>query len=270
MTFRALALDLDGTLLSPDDSVSVRNRRAVESAAAAGWHVVLATARWYQLAERAARELDLADPVIACSGAEVRRVRDGVDLFDVRLPAPFAEALYELCEEQDGTVFVYQDADVLVRSSAGARHPGPPELQPVTSLVDAQRSPRCVLVFGEALTAAIVDRLAPAWQDEVRFLTSMTGRGASVLTLTGRGADKGLALQIACADLGIPTSDVVAIGDSETDIEMFRVAGASVAMGQASTQVREAATWVTTANTDDGVGRAIERVLDGRRDIGVT
>jgi hypothetical protein len=74
------------------------------------------------------------------------------------------EALYELCEEQDGTVFVYQDADVLVRSSAGARHPGPPELQPVTSLVDAQRSPRCVLVFGEALTAAIVDRLAPAWQ----------------------------------------------------------------------------------------------------------
>ena len=269
MTYRALALDLDGTLLGPDDSVSERNRRAVEAAVAAGWHVVLATARWYQLAERAARELGLVDPVIACSGAEVRRLRDGVDLFDVRLPAPFAEALYELCDAQDGTVFVYQDGDVLLRSSDGRPRLDLPEVHPATSLVDAQRTPRCALIFGEALNAMVLDTLQSAWHDEVRFLTSMTGRGASVLTLTGRGADKGLALQIACADIGIPASEVVAMGDSETDVEMFRVAGASVAMGQASAFVREAATWVTTLHTDDGVGRAIELLLEGRDDIGV-
>jgi len=269
MTFRALALDLDGTLLGPDDSVSVRNRRAVEKAAAAGWHVVLATARWYQLAERAARELGLVDPVIACSGAEVRRLRDGRDLFDVRLPALFATELYALCDAHDGTVFIYQDVDVVVRSSAGVPSLELPEVHPVTSLADAERTPRCALIFGEALTATVLDTLLPAWRDEVRFLTSLTGRGASVLTLTGRGADKGLALQVACADLGISAVDVVAMGDSETDVEMFRVAGASVAMGQASADVREAATWVTAANTDDGVGRAIEQLLDGRDDIGV-
>ena len=97
--------------------------------------------------------------------------------------------------------------------------------------------------------------------DEVRFLVSMTGRGAGVLTITGKGADKGRALSIACADIGIDPADVVAVGDSETDVEMFRVAGASVAMGQAAAVVQSAATWVTTANTDDGVGRAIEQLL---------
>ena len=97
-----------------------------------------------------------------------------------------------------------------------------------------------------------------------RFLNSMTGRGDSVLTLTSRGADKGVALQIACADLGIELSEVVAMGDSDTDVEMFRVAGASVAIGQASPAVQESATWVTTSNTDDGVGRAIAQLLAGR------
>ena len=53
------------------------------------------------------------------------------------------------------------------------------------------------------------------------------------------------------------------MGDSETDVEMFKVAGASVAMGQSPVEVREAATWTTSTNTDDGVGRAIEHLLDG-------
>ena len=262
MTYRALALDLDGTLLAPDDTVSERNRRAVRAAVAEGWHVVLATARWYQLAERTARELDLVDPVIACSGAEVRRLRDGVDLFDVRLPAGFTTALYELAHGHDGLLMVYQDRDVVMRSSFPVPPPAFPEVRTVDSLAEADATPRCILLFGDALNAAVLDQLAPRWQDEVRFLTSMSGRGASILTLTGAGADKGLALQIACDDLGIPVSEVVAVGDSEADVEMFRVAGASVAMGQASPEVQAAATWVTGSNVDDGVAEAIERLLD--------
>jgi hydroxymethylpyrimidine pyrophosphatase-like HAD family hydrolase len=92
----------------------------------------------------------------------------------------------------------------------------------------------------------------------------MTGTGHSILTLTSVHADKGLALRIACEDLGIPPSEVVAIGDSETDIEMFKVAGAGVAMGQASDAVKAAADWVTAAHTEDGAGRAIEEILAGR------
>ena len=266
VTYRALALDLDGTLLGPDGHVSDGNRRAVKAAAAAGWHVVLATARWYQQAERVAREIGLVDPVIACSGAEVRRLRDGVDLFDMRLPAAFASRLYDLCDEADGMAYVYQDRDVLLRSADDARRDDRPEVRRLRSLAnaDADPTPRCALVFGDELSASVVETLLPAWRDDVHFLNSMTGRGARVLTLTSSGADKGVALQVACADLGIAVSEVVAMGDSETDVEMFRVAGASVAMGQASPAVQKTATWVTTTNTDDGVGRAITQLLDGR------
>jgi Cof subfamily protein (haloacid dehalogenase superfamily) len=260
---RALALDLDGTLLGPDDAVSARNRDAVQAAAAAGWHVILATARWYQLAERTARELGLVDPVIACSGAEVRRLRDGADLLDVRLPARFTAELYPLCDAADGMVFAYQDDDVVLRSPTPPRNRAP-EMRHVAALVDtAEPTPRSVLVFGVDLSAQVIAELHGRWRDEVRFLNSMTGAGHGVLTLTASAADKGLALAVACADVGIDVADVVAMGDSETDIEMFKVAGASVAMGQAGDHVRAAATWTTAAHDDDGVGRAIERLLRG-------
>src|SRR4051794_2272380 len=228
MSYRALALDLDGTLLGPDDRVSPRNRAAVEAAAAAGWHVILATARWYQLAERTAHELGLVDPVIACSGAEVRRLRDGADLFDVRLPAAFATALYALCDQADGMAFVYQDRDVVLRNELPSSLQALAEVRRVGTLAgEADATPRCVLLFGDALNAQVLEALLPPWRHDVRFLTSMTSHGRSILTLTSSQADKGLALGVACADLQIPLREVVAMGDSETDIEMFNVAGAS-------------------------------------------
>jgi len=45
-----LAFDLDGTLLGRDEHVSERNIAAVRAARAAGLQVIVATARWYQLA----------------------------------------------------------------------------------------------------------------------------------------------------------------------------------------------------------------------------
>ena len=111
----ALAIDLDGTLLGPDDEVSERNRAAIKAARAAGLHVIIATARWYQNAERVAVKLDLHGPVIACSGAEVRRLPEGADLMDVRLPQSFAVQLFDVCDANRCIVSAALDDHVLMK-----------------------------------------------------------------------------------------------------------------------------------------------------------
>ena len=50
---------------------------------------------------------------------------------------------------------------------------------------------------------------------------------------TAKAATKGAALEAACRELGITRESVVAFGDAENDLEMFRAAGQAVAMGQA-------------------------------------
>ena len=77
-----------------------------------------------------------------------------------------------------------------------------------------------------------------ATSDRVHFFDSIGPTGKIILTITASTASKGAALQAACAHLGLQPREVVAFGDAENDIEMFRVAGASVAMGQASDEVK--------------------------------
>jgi|SRR5215468_3734446 len=260
---RGLAIDLDGTLLRGDEDVSERNRRAIAAARAAGMAVIIATAGWYQRAERVAALLGLDGPIIACSGAQVRRRSDGVDLMDVRLPEAFAQRLYEIVDARRSIAWVALDDAVLMKIEGDVDLDRRfPEIRRVASLrAAADTPPRIALVQGSAVNQAVVEALAPEWADRVRFVTSLSGRSKSILTLTAVGADKGLALRAACRDLDLGPAEVVAIGDADNDIEMFDVAGGSFAMGQASDAVKAAARAVTTSNEDDGVAHAIERLL---------
>jgi Cof subfamily protein (haloacid dehalogenase superfamily) len=262
--YRALAFDLDGTLLTPEERVSPRTLAALARAKAAGYELLIASARWYQLAERIAREVGAAEPIVACSGAQVRRMGDHHDLLDLRLPAAFAAELYALCDATRGITIVATGEDVLLRLD------GTPDPASVTDGMravgslerDADPHARIALIQGSQLAAAVREHLESAWSERVRFTQSMSSRGKPILTLTAAGADKGVALAVACADLDLAVEDTIAFGDAENDIEMFRVAGAAVVMGQASGHVKALASYVTGTNVEDGVAAAVEAILD--------
>jgi len=263
MAFRALAVDLDGTLLHSDDRVTERSLRALRAAEQAGLRIIIATARWYQLARRVARDIDAKEPVIACAGAQVRRLADEHDLLDLRMPEAFAEELYAIVDSRRCMAWITLDDTVLCKMHGEPdRAAWPREMVFTPKLGGASHvAPRIALVQGSEATAHIVERLGKQWSERVRFVESFSSRRKSMLTLTAAGADKGAALSVACADMGLDTSQVVAFGDAEADVEMFRVAGASVAMGQASDHVKSMATAVTASNDEDGVALSVERLL---------
>jgi len=60
--------------------------------------------------------------------------------------------------------------------------------------------------------------------------------------------------------LSISAEDVIAIGDSATDIPLFRVAKTSIALGNASDQVKSEATMVVSAHAGDGVLEALDKL----------
>jgi HAD superfamily hydrolase (TIGR01484 family) len=77
------------------------------------------------------------------------------------------------------------------------------------------------------------------------------------------GIDKGRLIALLGQRLGIPREEILVLGDMENDLEMFRMAGFAVAMGNAADTVKRAAQAVTLSNDEDGFAAAIERyVLD--------
>lgn len=257
----ALAIDLDGTLLV-GESLSSRNRNAVKNASDAGYHVIIATARWRQLAQRIAAEIGLeAVPIIACSGAQVFCTEIAEDIFDERLPAAFVEALYEICNENRCIASATVNAHTWLKiDKKPADEFLSDELKWVAALPLESDLPRIATVQGSE-TITKVRELHSQWTDEINLFDSIGPTGRIVITITAKSADKGTALIRACEHLSIQPSEVIAFGDADNDIEMFKRAGRSVAMGQADELVKQAATDITAANTDDGVARFIEQML---------
>ena len=263
MNYKAFALDLDGTLLVGED-LPEANIAAIRRAHAAGVHVLIATARWSQIAQRIGDRMGIQDLVIACSGAQVRDMAAGRDIFDHRLPADFTQELFEICNRERCIATVTFDDDVRVKLEGEPDHSRmDAELSWVPALeLDAGNPPRIAAVQGTGCIAAIRAELAERYADTVNIYDSIGPTGKIIVTITARAATKGAALGAACEHLGIERAQVVAFGDAENDVEMFRAAGASVAMGQADAATRAVATHVTLPNYEAGVAHAINCYLD--------
>jgi hydroxymethylpyrimidine pyrophosphatase-like HAD family hydrolase len=85
------------------------------------------------------------------------------------------------------------------------------------------------------------------------------------LDVTPPGHDKGTFVEAMAKRLGVPSAEVATIGDMQNDLPMFARSGMSVAMGNASDDVKQRATFVTASNEDEGFAKAIEMVLKENR-----
>ena len=263
MQFSALAIDLDGTLLVGDE-VPEANVNAVRAALDAGLEVIIATARWSHYALDLGKRLGIDGPVIACSGAQVFDPALPGDVFDRRLPVDFVEALYAICNEERciATVTLSDEVEIKMDGRPEQRY-----LAPEMRWTDRLRLvngnvPRIAAIQGSRCGDRIRRELKEPFRDTVAVLDSIGPTGKIILTLTARDATKGAALEAACNHMELDPATVVAFGDAENDVDMFRLAGASVAMGQADAATRSAATYVSRPNTEAGVAHAIHRLLE--------
>jgi hypothetical protein len=102
------------------------------------------------------------------------------------------------------------------------------------------------------------------WQLEQQISGQVTFTSAQVgglLEVLPANASKGKALKSVLHDLGIPADQVLAIGDGENDIEMVKLAGIGVAVGNAFEGLKAIAKHIVATNQEHGVAEAIERFV---------
>lgn len=254
-----VALDLDGTLLGPGESVSPRNRKAVAAALAAGIRVVLVTGRGVDTPIRVSKELGLNLPVICCHGALTKDFGANKILEHVPVPLQYAKPMIAFAEREGLAIAVYHD-EVFHRLEGSKiymddmRGPGWREASSLSEIL-RDGAPTFIRFLGPESVARMQSEFGDlplafryeTWQDFVE---------CAVLS---REASKKNALAKLCADFGVSAERVLAIGDSRNDVPMLRWAGIGVAMGNALPEVRESVRYVTSSNDRDGVAQAIER-----------
>jgi Cof subfamily protein (haloacid dehalogenase superfamily) len=123
-------------------------------------------------------------------------------------------------------------------------------------------------IVGASADVALLQRCEAAMQEALGAQATAVRSQSFYLDVTPPGCDKGTFVQAMAKRMGISTDAVATIGDMENDLAMFRTSGVSIAMGNATDDVKKAATHVTTSNEDEGFAKAIDMVLKNNEKAG--
>ena len=258
---RLVALDVDGTLVGHDNSLSPRIRDAVRRVVDAGVHVVISTGRSWPGTSDVLQRLGLPPSLAVMSNGAVVAATDPFEVvrqvtFDARAVVEAALRLHP-----DAIVAV---EDVgrgyrVTRAFPDGEMTGPVRVEPVERLV-AEPVTRVVIRDPNA-EAADFERLASALGYQgVEYFVGWT----AWLDIAPHNVTKADGLRVVCERLGVDAREVLAVGDGSNDIDMLRWAGRGVAMGQALNPVRDAADHVTASVEHDGLAIELDRWFPGR------
>ena len=261
--YRLLAIDLDGTLLTPQKLITPRTGDLLCQVARAGIAIVIATGQTSQVLRHECGALPLTAPQIIENGAIVVDIRSGTFLHEKLIPGelilPTLDILHSFGLHRAYHTYerVYVDKNT-PRANKWYRPPVPPaiEVEDVACLYPQ----RCIKVAGIGDAETLRDKR----RELERIFTGklyVTQSSYDIIEFLHPEVSKGNALKAIAADLGIAPREVVAIGDNHNDIGMIRFAGLGVAMGNAHDEVKAAADYVTLSNDEEGVAKVIEEFI---------
>lgn len=258
-----VGLDVDGTILLQDETLSPGVAAAVAEVRDAGYEVMIATGRSWGGTKRFVDELGMTAEYVVCSNGAVvmRRTGDGwerwrVEVFD---PAPVLTLLRETLPEARYMVELASGERLYTEVldewtlDAGRRVEFDELMQQPVS--------RIVVVSPEHDEADFQRIVAEVGLNEVSYAVGWT----AWLDIAPKGVDKGSALERVRAKLGVPRERVLVAGDGRNDLGMFAWAlaggGRAVAMGQAVEEVQDAAGELTHTVEDGGLASALRTLL---------
>jgi len=257
-----IALDVDGTVLREDGSLSDQVVKQVQRVQKLGHEVTLCTGRSVAMTLPVLEKLGIVPAYIVCANgaitlrrdpdAPVAYVRDHVETFDP------AEVLTTIRSHLSGARYAVEDEFGAFLYSGGEFPEG--EIANGTrvefeGLLGARATRVVVISPGHAIEdfLAVVERMG---LHRVSYNVGWT----AWLDIAPDGVNKSVALERVRDKLGIPRERVMAIGDGRNDIEMLEWAadrGRGVAMGQSPTEVKTAASETTGTDLEDGVATVL-------------
>ncbi len=271
MKYRLVVLDLDGTLLDSQLQIRDETIEALRRVREQGVQVMIATGRHHVAAYPYWHHLGLELPIICCNGAYLYDYRARRPLASDPLTRQEARDLLKLARKHDIYTMVY-DKDFVAYESANAH------LQSIldwSSTLAADLRPRIERVDSfERLVeeAELIWKFISSSDDQLAMETfvadieqtlglSCEWSGHDRLDITRAGNSKGNRLVQWIAEQGIAREQVIAFGDEKNDMEMLRVAGRGVAMGNSRPDVQACADWVTGSNDSSGIADALKRFV---------
>jgi Cof subfamily protein (haloacid dehalogenase superfamily) len=267
--YKAVFLDMDGTLLRSDHSVSDETIRTIRTLTQKGISVILVSARPINAVLPTFRHIGLpaGSPVITLNGSYI--VQNDQPIFQAVVDLETTARVTEEVRPFKATIAYYLQREWFSEvKDAWTDHEQkimdvPIEVAPIASLVKDWRqrniAPNKMMVMSEPDNiAGIQKHLRAIYNGRLNIYPSK----ATYLEVMDSRGSKSNAVKFISQRLNLTPEEIIAMGDNYNDVEMIQFAGMGVAMGNAPEDIRAKADYVTDTNNNDGVRKAMEKFFE--------
>jgi Cof subfamily protein (haloacid dehalogenase superfamily) len=262
-TISLLLADVDGTLVTHDKVLTDRARRAVGRLRETGIRFAITSGRPPKGMAMLIEPLRIETPIAGFNGGQF--VHPDLSIIEAKtLPPDVAERAIVLILSHGLDVWVYSGNDWLVRDATAphvdreawtVKFPAK-VVQDFSGVLN-----KVVKIVGVSDDHHLVQRCEADAQESIGERATAARSQPYYLDVTHHDANKGFVAEYLSRTLGIPRAEIATIGDQPNDVLMFRRSGFSIAMGNASDEVKRQASAVTESYDQEGFALAVERFI---------
>lgn len=264
--YKLIALDMDGTLLREDKTISKETYRAIQRARAKGVKVVLTTGRPIDGVKRYLNELNLVnddDYVIAYNGSLVQNAKTKKVIAKTLMSLDDVSYLYKISQELKVNIHALTDHSCIAPKWSTYSQVEADINNISLDFVDFNNLDKSTTVVKVMFIdepdylSEVVAKLPKEIYEKYTVLRS----APFFLEFLDKSVNKGAGVSILAKELGIKPEEVICVGDAGNDLDMIKFAGLGVAMGNAFPEVKEIADYITLSNEENGVAHVIDRFV---------
>lgn len=263
MKIKAIAVDLDGTLLSSDKAISDMNKEVLKYLEKKGVKIFIVTGRTYVSAKPFVTELGIDSYIISYNGAKVVDYKKDRVIFELPLEEEFSKKIIELGKKKGFHINLYQDNKWYVENLESletqhyAKHTG---LTPIKKSFDTFEDYNMIKITIQDMNNSkefneFCNELKRVFGNNVYTAKSQK----FLFEILNKNVNKGLILEKVLKSYGILLEECVAFGDANNDLEMLTAVGYGVAMGNSDLELKSKVKYVTDTNDNNGVAKFLKK-----------
>lgn len=264
--YKMVAIDMDGTLLRPDHTISERTKKTIQKAKDKGIKIVLASGRPLEGLKKYLKELDLIseeDYVLGFNGALVQNTKTKKIIKRNVLKGNDLAYLYSISKKLGVNIHAFtQEGCITPVMNKYSELEGTMNEIPVTvtefNNIKKEEDIIKVMMVDEP---EILDKAIENLPSDVYEKYTVVKSAPYFLEFLNKDANKGEGVKALANHLNISPKEIICIGDAGNDVHMIEFAGLGVAMGNAFEEVKEIADYITKSNENDGVAKVIEKFI---------
>jgi len=270
--YKFLVVDIDGTLIGKNGTISAEDRDALARACALGIQVSLSTGRVPQASLRIINQLSLDGCHIFFDGALVTNPKNGEEVYVqpiskvvLKQAVEFAH-LHEINIEFYSTTHYFAERETWATDIRRQFFGIEPTIVDFNNLWEQERIIKGTMTISSPEERAKADRFCHQFKgtlDRLSFSWTATPAYPDVdfINVVAPGVSKGKALEALARHLGISMNEIMAIGDGANDISLLSSVGLAIAMDNAPDEVKAVADYITLDVDRNGVAAAIDKFL---------